>query len=144
MLREKVTNVISKKPILFLTFFEMTRTHFLFQTQCACHTNQISSILAYHGFQLDSECNRLKWWHSDGKTDTSNGSIAHLLHRYLISLQNMNTFIYVYNIYIYLKRIDICKIIIKNMGYFIKTFIINKVYVQQIFYNENKTKKWFA
>ena len=95
MLREKVTNVISKKPILFLTFFEMTRTHFLFQTQCACHTNQISSILAYHGFQLDSECNRLKWWHSDGKTDTSNGSIAHLLHRYLISLQNMNIFIYV-------------------------------------------------
>ena len=104
MLREKVTNVIWKKPILFLTFFEMTRTHFLFQTQCACHTNQISSILAYHGFQLDSECNRLKWWHSDGKTDTSNGSIAHLLHRYLISLQNMNIFIYVYNIYIYLYK----------------------------------------
>ena len=104
MLREKVTNVISKKPILFLTFFEMTRTHFLFQTQCACHTNQISSILAYHGFQLDSECNRLKWWHSDGKTDTSNGSIAHLLHRHLISLQNMNVFIYVYNIYIVRNR----------------------------------------
>ena len=141
MLREKVTNVISKKPILFLTFFEMTRTHFLFQTQCACHTNQISSILAYHDFQLDSECNRLKWWHSDGKTDTSNGSIAHLLHRYLISLQNMNIFIYIYNIYKadwYLQNYH------KNMWYFIRTVIINKFHFQQIFYNENKTKKWFA
>ena len=46
MLREKVTNVISKKPILFLTFFEMTRTHFYFKRNA--HAIQIKFPLFLH------------------------------------------------------------------------------------------------
>ena len=49
-----------KKTYFILDIFRNDTHTFLFQTQCACHTNQISSILAYHDFQLDSECNRLK------------------------------------------------------------------------------------